>query len=154
MEVETRSATSCRVQTGVQGEKLLCGIHLVTLYQLPKSTAWRVNILSPVPAPEGLLTLHSRFVSQRLEWFIIHGPNLKAILSQHFVVTSWPQRLPPWSFGLWLTASFTIYCDSQTVHAFIKGMGERNIPMHVFQYDPGRMHIYYALLYNWLVVAL
>lgn len=40
-----------------------------------------------------------------------------------------------WSFGLWLTTSFTTNYDEATVNSFIDGMVERHLPLHVFHFD-------------------
>jgi len=45
-------------------------------------------------------------------------------------------NLPPaWSFGLWLTSSFTTSYDETTVTSFVEGMKEREIPLSVFHFD-------------------
>src|SRR5699024_3433780 len=45
-------------------------------------------------------------------------------------------QLPPaWSFGLWLTTSFTTDYSEETVLKFIDGMKEHNIPLDVFHFD-------------------
>jgi hypothetical protein len=46
-----------------------------------------------------------------------------------------PALPPAWSFGLWLTTSFTTDYDEGTVSGFIDGMAERNLPLHVFHFD-------------------
>ncbi|MEG0269138.1 MAG: glycoside hydrolase family 31 protein, partial [Clostridia bacterium] len=45
--------------------------------------------------------------------------------------------LPPaWSFGLWLTTSFTTDYDEKTVRSLLlDGMLKRKIPLHVFHFD-------------------
>ncbi|MEZ8219764.1 alpha-D-xyloside xylohydrolase, partial [Candidatus Fervidibacteria bacterium JGI MDM2 SSWTFF-3-K9] len=40
-----------------------------------------------------------------------------------------------WSFGLWLTTSFTTSYDEETVTSFIQGMADRDIPLSVFHFD-------------------
>jgi alpha-D-xyloside xylohydrolase len=42
---------------------------------------------------------------------------------------------PEWSFGLWLSTSFTTSYDEKTVMSFIDGMEERKIPLSVFHFD-------------------
>ncbi|MBG2631931.1 alpha-xylosidase [Klebsiella michiganensis] len=49
--------------------------------------------------------------------------------------TGRPALPPAWSFGLWLTTSFTTNYDEATVNSFIDGMAERNLPLHVFHFD-------------------
>jgi alpha-D-xyloside xylohydrolase len=44
--------------------------------------------------------------------------------------------LPPaWTFGLWLTTSFTTSYDEETVTSFIEGMEERGLPLSVIHFD-------------------
>ena len=44
--------------------------------------------------------------------------------------------LPPeWTFGLWLSTSFTTDYSEETVMSFIDGMFERDIPVSVFHFD-------------------
>jgi alpha-D-xyloside xylohydrolase len=43
--------------------------------------------------------------------------------------------LPAWSYGLWLTTSFTTNYDEETVTGSLEGMKERSIPLEVFHYD-------------------
>jgi alpha-D-xyloside xylohydrolase len=70
-----------------------------------------------------------------LEYFIIYGPEPKAILERYTALTGRPALPPKWSFGLWLTTSFTTSYDEKTVMNFINGMEERNIPLSVFHFD-------------------
>jgi alpha-D-xyloside xylohydrolase len=70
-----------------------------------------------------------------LEYFIIYGPEPKAILKRYTTLTGRPARLPEWSYGLWLSTSFTTSYDEETVMSFIKGMEERKIPLSVFHFD-------------------
>jgi len=70
-----------------------------------------------------------------LEYFIIGGSNMKNVLENYTKLTGRPQLPPAWSFGLWLTTSFTTSYDEKTVTNFIDGMIERDIPLHVFHFD-------------------
>ncbi len=72
---------------------------------------------------------------ERLEYFLIYGPTPKEVLSRYTALTGRPALPPAWTFGLWLTTSFTTNYDEQTVTGFIDGMAERNIPLHVFHFD-------------------
>ena len=72
---------------------------------------------------------------QRLKWYIIHGPTPKEIISRYTLLTGRPNKLPAWSFGLWLSTSFTTEYDEATVGSFLDGMRERDIPLQVFHYD-------------------
>lgn len=43
--------------------------------------------------------------------------------------------MPDWSYGLWLSTSFTTDYDEKTVLDFVDGMAKRNIPLSVFHFD-------------------
>lgn len=73
--------------------------------------------------------------SQRLKWYIIYGPTPKEVLSRYTLLTGRSNRVPAWSFGLWLTTSFTTEYDEKTVNGFLEGMRDREIPLQVFHYD-------------------
>ncbi|TQI79375.1 alpha-D-xyloside xylohydrolase [Serratia fonticola] len=70
-----------------------------------------------------------------LEYFVIDGPTPKAVLDRYTRFTGRPALPPAWSFGLWLTTSFTTNYDEATVNSFIDGMAERQLPLHVFHFD-------------------
>ena len=70
-----------------------------------------------------------------LEYFVIDGPTPKEVLNRYTRFTGRPALPPAWSFGLWLTTSFTTNYDEATVNSFIDGMAERNLPLHVFHFD-------------------
>ncbi|MHA6308513.1 alpha-xylosidase [Hafnia paralvei] len=70
-----------------------------------------------------------------LEYLIFDGPTPKQVLDRYTRLTGRPALPPAWSFGLWLTTSFTTNYDEKTVNSFIDGMAERNLPLHVFHFD-------------------
>jgi alpha-D-xyloside xylohydrolase len=70
-----------------------------------------------------------------LEYFVIYGPSPKEILQKYTALTGRPALPPAWSFGLWLSTSFTTSYDEATVTSFIRGMAERDLPMSVFHFD-------------------
>jgi len=70
-----------------------------------------------------------------LEYYIIGGGSPKAALSNYTRLTGRPALPPAWSFGLWLTTSFTTSYDENTVTSFIEGMAQRDLPLHVFHFD-------------------
>ncbi|MHC1694939.1 MAG: alpha-xylosidase [Eubacteriales bacterium] len=70
-----------------------------------------------------------------LEYFVIGGGSMKSVLSGYTLLTGRPALPPAWSFGLWLTTSFTTSYDEQTVNSFIDGMAQRDLPLHVFHFD-------------------
>ena len=70
-----------------------------------------------------------------LEYYMINGPTPKDVLDRYTRLTGRPALPAPWSFGLWLTTSFTTNYDEATVTGFLDGMAERGIPLHVFHFD-------------------
>src|SRR5215211_3327058 len=72
---------------------------------------------------------------EALEYLIIYGPTPKKILERYTALTGRPALPPAWSFGLWLSTSFTTDYDEKTVTSFIDGMAARDIPLHVFHFD-------------------
>lgn len=70
-----------------------------------------------------------------LEYYVINGPSPKQVLDRYTTLTGKPALPPAWSFGLWLTTSFTTNYDEATVTEFISGMAERDIPLDVFHFD-------------------
>jgi len=73
--------------------------------------------------------------SQRLKIYIIYGPSPKEVLKRYTTLTGKAGKVPNWSFGLWLTTSFTTNYDEGTVRSFLEGMKERGAPVDVFHYD-------------------
>jgi len=86
---------------------------------------------------------------ESLEYFIIGGDTLKDVLDNYTKLTGRPALPPAWSFGLWLTTSFTTDYDEATVNSFIEGMAERNIPLHVFHFDCFWMKEYQWCDFEW-----
>ncbi|WP_199547843.1 alpha-xylosidase [Streptomyces sp. N35] len=72
---------------------------------------------------------------QDLTYYVIHGPTPKEILRKYTALTGRPALPPAWSFGLWLSTSFTTSYDEETVTSFIDGMAERELPLSVFHFD-------------------
>jgi alpha-D-xyloside xylohydrolase len=70
-----------------------------------------------------------------LEYFLIDGPTPKAVIERYTRLTGRPELPPAWSFGLWLTTSFTTDYDESTVNSFVDGMLDRGIPLNVFHFD-------------------
>ena len=70
-----------------------------------------------------------------LDYYIINGPTPKEVISRYTDLTGKPALPPAWSFGLWLTTSFTTDYNEETVNHFVDGMEERGIPLSVFHFD-------------------
>ncbi len=86
-------------------------------------------------ASEAVSKLQFSVPGQALEYCVIYGPAPKQILETYTALTGRPPRLPDWSFGLWLSTSFTTSYDEQTVTSFIDGMADRGLPLSVFHFD-------------------
>lgn len=72
---------------------------------------------------------------QSLQYYVIYGPTPKEILTRYTALTGRPARVPDWSYGLWLSTSFTTDYDERTVTSFLDGMAERELPLSVFHFD-------------------
>lgn len=70
-----------------------------------------------------------------LDYYLFNGPTMKEVLERYTDLTGKPSLPAPWTFGLWLSTSFTTNYDEQTVMSFIDGMLERDIPLRTFHFD-------------------
>ncbi|MCT2594862.1 alpha-xylosidase, partial [Streptomyces sp. N2-109] len=86
---------------------------------------------------------------QSLEYYLIAGPTPKQVLERYTALTGRPALPPPWSFGLWLSTSFTTDYDEETVTSFVKGMTDRGIPLSVFHFDCFWMREYQWCDFEW-----
>ena len=84
-----------------------------------------------------------------LGYHLIAGPTPKDVLRRYTALTGRPARVPAWSFGLWLSTSFTTSYDEATVTGFIDGMAERGIPLSVFHFDSFWMREYQLCDFEW-----
>ena len=83
-------------------------------------------------------------VGQALRFYVIDGPTPAAVLERYTALTGRPALPPAWSFGLWLSTSFTTDYDEDTVLGFVDGMTQRDIPLSVFHFD-----CYWMREFNW-----
>lgn len=72
---------------------------------------------------------------ESLDYFIINGPTMKEVLTRYTDLTGKPSLPAPWTFGLWLSTSFTTNYNEETVTCFVDGMLDRGIPLRVFHFD-------------------
>ncbi|WP_157425657.1 alpha-xylosidase [Agromyces salentinus] len=86
---------------------------------------------------------------EALEFFVIAGPTPAEVLDRYTRLTGRPALVPDWSYGLWLSTSFTTEYDEQTVNAFIDGMAERDIPLEVFHFDCFWMREFHWTDFEW-----
>lgn len=70
-----------------------------------------------------------------LDYYIIDGPEPKDVVKRYTDLTGKPALPPAWSFGLWLSTSFTTDYNEETVNHFVDGMADRDIPLSVFHFD-------------------
>jgi len=72
---------------------------------------------------------------EKIDFMVIGGDGVKGVLKNYTALSGRPALPPIWTFGLWLSTSFTTSYDEQTVTSFIDGMAERDIPLSVFHFD-------------------
>ncbi len=72
---------------------------------------------------------------ESLDYFVINGPTMKDVLRRYTDITGKPALPAPWTYGLWLSTSFTTNYDEDTVMRFVDGMLERGIGLRVFHFD-------------------
>ena len=86
---------------------------------------------------------------ERLDYCVINGSSPKGTISKYTELTGRPALPPAWSFGLWLTTSFTTSYDEKTTSGFINGMADRDIPLHVFHFDCYWMEAFEWCNFTW-----
>ena len=72
---------------------------------------------------------------EALDYYIFYGPEPKDVLEKYTRLAGRPAVPPDWSFGLWLSTSFTTKYDEKTVTEFVDGMISRGIPLKVIHFD-------------------
>lgn len=100
-------------------------------------------------ASEAASRVQFSVAGEELEYFVIGGGSVKAAVANYCALTGKPPLPPAWSFGLWLSTSFTTDYDETTVNSFIDGMTERGIPLSVFHYDCFWMKEYEWCNFQW-----
>ena len=86
-------------------------------------------------ATEAVTKVEFSVPGESLDYFFFNGPDLKDVLRRYTDLTGKPALPPAWTFGLWLSTSFTTNYDEKTVMSFIDGMLDRGIPLKVFHFD-------------------
>lgn len=86
---------------------------------------------------------------EKLSYYFFYGPSPKQILNQYTALTGRPALPPAWSFGLWLSTSFTTNYNEETASSFIDGMLERGIPLSVFHFDCFWMKAFHWCDFEW-----
>ena len=72
---------------------------------------------------------------ERLRYEVYGGGTPLEAIERYTGRSGRPPALPEWSYGLWLSTSFTTDYDEETVLSFVDGMAERDIPLSVFHFD-------------------
>jgi len=72
---------------------------------------------------------------EHLQYYVIAGDDPAGVLERYTALTGRPPEVPAWSWGLWLSTSFTTPYDEATITGFIDGMEERGLPLSVFHFD-------------------
>ena len=86
---------------------------------------------------------------EELRFDLIYGDTMKDVIRTYTDLTGKPALAPGWSFGLWLTTSFTTNYDEETTSTFINGMEERNLPLEVFHFDCYWMKEFHWCDFEW-----
>lgn len=86
---------------------------------------------------------------ESLGYYVINGHTPKGTIGLYTELTGKPALPPAWTFGLWLTTSFTTNYDEATTSSFIQGMADRDIPLHVFHFDCYWMDAYEWCNFKW-----
>ncbi|MDR7333777.1 alpha-xylosidase [Roseateles asaccharophilus] len=72
---------------------------------------------------------------ESLDYCVIAGPTPKDVARRLTALTGRAPLPPAWSFGLWMTTSFTTQYDEATATHFIDEMARRELPLSVFHFD-------------------
>ncbi|HIU75019.1 MAG TPA: alpha-xylosidase [Candidatus Pelethocola excrementipullorum] len=86
---------------------------------------------------------------ERIKYYLFFGPTPKEVIGAYTRLTGRPALPPAWSFGLWLSTSFTTNYDEKTTTSFIEGMEERNLPLSVFHFDCFWMKEFHWCDFEW-----
>jgi alpha-D-xyloside xylohydrolase len=70
-----------------------------------------------------------------LDYYVFGGPTMKDALDQYTTLSGRPALPPEWSFGLWLSTSFTTNYNEADILANIERMESLGIPISVFHFD-------------------
>lgn len=84
-----------------------------------------------------------------LDYYLFNGPTMKEVLTRYTDLTGKPTLPAPWTFGLWLSTSFTTNYDEATVMNFVDGMLDRGIPLRTFHFDCFWMKEFHWTDFTW-----
>lgn len=86
---------------------------------------------------------------ESMEYFFFYGPNLHDVLKKYTALSGKPALPPAWSFGLWLSTSFTTDYDETTMRNFAEEMKQRDLPASVLHYDTFWMREFRLCDFEW-----
>ena len=86
---------------------------------------------------------------EEIRYHVIYGDDIKGVMETYTDLTGKPALPPSWSFGLWLSTSFTTNYDEETTNSFIQGMADRDIPLSVFHFDCFWMKEFHWCDFEW-----
>ena len=86
---------------------------------------------------------------EELEYYVFGSDNIADTLKLYTDLTGKPALPPAYTFGLWLTTSFTTTYNEETITSFIDGMADRDIPLQVFHFDCFWMKEYVLCNMQW-----
>lgn len=86
---------------------------------------------------------------EELDYFFINGPKMLDVLEKYTDLSGKPTLPEAWTYGLWLSTSFTTNYDEETVMSFVNGMIERKIPLKVFHFDCFWMKDFHWSNFKW-----
>ncbi|MDO5697787.1 MAG: alpha-xylosidase [Dermatophilus congolensis] len=72
---------------------------------------------------------------QRLDYYVIAGPTPRDVLRRYTAMTGRAPAVPAWSYGLWLSTSFTTDYSEETVTGFVQRCHELALPVSVLHFD-------------------
>lgn len=107
------------------------------------------ELVSLEVASEHVSKVQFSVAGEYLNYYVIGGSSMKQVLQNYARLTGKPALPPAWTFGLWLSTSFTTSYDEQTVNQFVDGMLERDLPMHVFHFDCFWMKEFHWCNFEW-----
>ncbi|TXT10860.1 hypothetical protein VHUM_02365 [Vanrija humicola] len=81
---------------------------------------------------------------ETIEYFIVGGGSPKAALLNYVAMVGRPALPPAWTFGLYLSTSFTTSYDQKTVTGFLQQMRDRDCPVRVLHLD-----CFWMKAYDW-----
>lgn len=70
-----------------------------------------------------------------IEYYVIGGPTPGDVLRRYTALTGRAPQVPTWSYGLWLSTSFTTDYSESTVTSFLDTMDDLEIPVSVLHFD-------------------